>query len=81
MSVVTDTTNHENGVGGGVLAWQMVGAWIPAYAGMTVGAVGRLFSEESLMSVVTDTTNHENGIGLVVLVWQKSEDGFLPSQE
>ena len=37
MSVVTDTTNHENEVGGGVLAWQMAGAWIPAYAGMTVG--------------------------------------------
>ena len=39
MSVVTDTTNHENGIGGGVLGWQMAGAWIPAYAGMTVGVV------------------------------------------
>ena len=38
MSVVTDTTNHENGIGGGVLGWQMAGAWIPAYAGMTVGS-------------------------------------------
>ena len=36
MSVVTDTTNHENEVDGGVFAWQMAGAWIPAYAGMTV---------------------------------------------
>ena len=49
MSVVTDTTNHENGVGGGVLAWQMAGVWIPAYAGMTAGVLGRLFSEESPM--------------------------------
>ena len=46
MSVVTDTTNHENGVGGAVLAWQMAGAWIPAYAGMTVWGWLGLFSEE-----------------------------------
>ena len=39
MSAVTDTTNHENGIGGDVLAWQMAGAWIPAYGGMTVGVV------------------------------------------
>ena len=36
MSVVTDTTNHENGVGVVVLGWQTIRAWIPAYAGMTV---------------------------------------------
>ena len=40
MSVVTDTTNHENGVGVVVLGWQTIRAWIPAYAGMTVGVVG-----------------------------------------
>ena len=39
MSVVTDTTNHENGVGVGVLGWPTIRAWIPAYAGMTVGVV------------------------------------------
>ena len=37
MSVVTDTTNHEKGVGVVVLGWQTTRAWIPAYAGMTVG--------------------------------------------
>ena len=36
MSVVTDTTNHENGIGVVVLGWQTTRAWIPAYAGMTV---------------------------------------------
>ena len=46
MSVVTDTTNHKNEVGVVVLGWQTTRAWIPAYAGMTVGVVGRLFSEE-----------------------------------
>jgi len=46
MSVVTDTTNHKNEVGVVVLGWQTTKAWIPAYAGMTVGVVGRLFSEE-----------------------------------
>ena len=55
MSVVTDTTNHENEVGVVVLGWQTTKAWIPAYAGMTVGVVGRLFSEESLMSVARPT--------------------------
>ena len=49
MSVATDTTNHENGVGVVVLGWQTTRAWIPTYAGMTVGVVGRLFSEESPM--------------------------------
>ena len=49
MSVVTGTTNHENGVGVIVLGWQTIRAWIPAFAGMTVGVVGRLFSEESPM--------------------------------
>ena len=39
MSVTTDTTNHENEVGGCVLARHMAAAWIPAYAGMTVGVV------------------------------------------
>ena len=63
MSIVTDTTNHKNEVGVVVLGWQTTRGWIPAYAGMTVGVVGRLFSEESLMSIVTDTTNHENGVG------------------
>ena len=77
MSAVTCTTYHENEVCGVVLTWQMAGAWIPAYAGMTVGMalVVRAgfkpaptsagwpgpFSYQSLMSVVTDTTNHENG--------------------
>ena len=41
MSVVTDTTNHENGVGitagTGLIAG--AGNWIPAYAGMTVGGL------------------------------------------
>ena len=36
MSAVTDTRNHESGVGLVVLAWYKAGAWIPAYAGMTV---------------------------------------------
>ena len=36
MSVVTDTTNLENGVGVVVLGWQTIRAWIPAFAGMTV---------------------------------------------
>ena len=45
MSVVTDTTSHEDGVGGSVLAWQMAGAWIPAYAGMTVEVVLVIFRE------------------------------------
>ena len=44
MSVFTDATKHENGVGVVVLAWPMAWDWIPAYAGMTVGVVGRLFS-------------------------------------
>ena len=39
ISVTTDTSNDENGVGGDGLAWQMAGAWIPAFAGMTVGVV------------------------------------------
>lgn len=30
---------NENGVGLVALAWQMAKAWIPAYAGMTVGVV------------------------------------------
>ena len=52
MSVVTDTTNHENGGGAGNGQPQ----------GLPLQQVCRsLFSEESLMSVVTDTTNHENG--------------------
>ena len=46
MSVVTDTTNHKNEVGDVVLDWQTTKVWIPAFAGMTVGVVGRLFSEE-----------------------------------
>ena len=29
MSVVTDTTNHENGVGLVVLEWQMLGHGFP----------------------------------------------------
>ena len=36
MSVVTDSTNHENGAGVVVLGWQTTKAWIPAFAGMTV---------------------------------------------
>ena len=53
MSVVTDTTNHENEVGGGVLAWQMAGAWIPAYAGMTEWLVAVYFqrNDSSLSNV------------------------------
>ena len=52
MSVVTDTTNHENGGGAGNGQPQ----------GLPLQQVCRsLFSEQSLMSVVTDTTNHENG--------------------
>ena len=39
MSVVTDTTKHENEVGGVILAWHMAAAWNPAYVGMTVGVV------------------------------------------
>ena len=54
MSVVTDTTKHENGRG----------AEDGQPQGLPLREVGwGLFSEESLMSVVTDTTNHENGRG------------------
>ena len=78
MSLVTDTTYHENGIGVVVLGWQTTRAWIPAYAEMTVGVVGRLFSEESFMSLVTDTTYHENGIGVVVLGWQTTR-AWIPA--
>ncbi len=37
MPVATGTTNDENGGGLDILAWQMAGAWIPAFAGMTDG--------------------------------------------
>ena len=57
MSVVTDTTNHENGVGLIVPARQKSEDGRPQ--GSPLQEVGRgLFSEESLMSVVIDTTKH-----------------------
>ncbi len=37
MSVATDTTDDEEGVGHSALARQMTRDWIPAYAGMTDG--------------------------------------------
>ena len=49
MSVVADTTNHENGVGVVVLGWQTTKAWIPTYVGMTIGVAGQLFSGVSPM--------------------------------
>ena len=35
MSVATETTDDEKGIGLSVLRWLMAGGWIPAFAGMT----------------------------------------------
>ena len=52
MSVVTDTTNHENEVGDVVLGWQTTKAWIPAYAGMTFGEAGPGYSYNRVLSTL-----------------------------
>ena len=51
MSVVTDTTNHENEVGVVVLGWQTTRAWIPAYAGVTFGEAGPGYSYNRVLSI------------------------------
>ena len=63
MSVVTDTTNHENGVGVVVLGWQTIRAWIPAYAGMTVGVVGAAIFRGILHAALGLHTSDENVCG------------------
>ena len=76
MSVVTDTTDHENGIGVVVLGWQTIRAWIPAYAGMTAGVVGRLFSEE--WEVWLDTAGfHHRPCVLSVLGGESSHGPLL----
>ena len=54
MPVATCTTNRENEViaaGFVVLTWQMAGAWIPAYAGMTIGVALAVKGREEIQAL------------------------------